>query len=233
MSNTLKNNSPEIIGHRGAAGLVFENTLAGFQKAFELRLSLIELDVWKTIDGESVVFHDALLDRLTPAKGLIAEQTVAELQQIKLNNGDPIPTLKEVIALAKDYPVTLIVEVKAENAFAKTLELLEAELPYSRFVLGSFYHQPIIQLKKAKPELRTAIMFEGVPVDFDEYLAKVNPEFVVASKDTANAYLAETVKLQNRKLLFYTVNSEPEYTMLLKYAPFGIISDFPDLFLKS
>ncbi len=53
-----------VIGHRGAAGLLPENTLAGFRKALELGVDTIELDIHITSDNEAVVYHDS---RLNPA----------------------------------------------------------------------------------------------------------------------------------------------------------------------
>jgi glycerophosphoryl diester phosphodiesterase len=46
-----------IEAHRGAGRLVFENTLKAFEKACELNLDGVELDVWKTLDNVPVVFH--------------------------------------------------------------------------------------------------------------------------------------------------------------------------------
>lgn len=221
-----------IIGHRGAAGLAFENTLASIRKAIDLGLSMIEFDVWKTTDNEIVVFHDSYLDRLTNGSGFIAEKSLPELQNLLLKNGATIPTLTEVLRLVKAYPVTIIVEVKAENAFSETFRILKEMLPFSRFILGSFYHRKVTELKQQNPELQTAIMLEGVLVDLDSYLQKINPDYVVASIDTQNEYLAETVKAQNRRLCFYTVNTEAEFQMALKHEPFGIITNYPDRFLK-
>ncbi len=47
-----------VIGHRGAAGLLPENTLAGFKKAMEIGVDTIELDIGLTSDNEAVVYHD-------------------------------------------------------------------------------------------------------------------------------------------------------------------------------
>ena len=117
-----------VIGHRGAAGLLPENTIAGFQKAIELGVDTIELDIRLTSDNEAVVYHDS---RLKPAitrdangkwvkeKHLIKELTLSEVQSYdvgKLNRwkgyakkypdqktaeGERIPTLSDVIQLVK------------------------------------------------------------------------------------------------------------------------------------
>ena len=46
---------PLIIAHRGASGIAPENTLAAFQKAVEMGVDRIEMDLRQTIDGEVVV----------------------------------------------------------------------------------------------------------------------------------------------------------------------------------
>lgn len=51
----------EIIGHRGAAGLAPENTLAAFRRACAIGVAGIELDVHLTADSVLVVHHDYAL----------------------------------------------------------------------------------------------------------------------------------------------------------------------------
>lgn len=53
---------PVVIGHRGAAGLEPENTLAGFKRAIDLGVDALELDVLLSADGELVVHHDFTLN---------------------------------------------------------------------------------------------------------------------------------------------------------------------------
>lgn len=53
---------PKVFGHRGCKGLAPENTLIGFQKAIDLGLDGIELDVHLTKDHEVVVYHDIKLN---------------------------------------------------------------------------------------------------------------------------------------------------------------------------
>jgi len=53
-----KTDKPFVIGHRGAAGLLPENTLAAFKRACEIGVDAVELDVLVSADGEMVVHHD-------------------------------------------------------------------------------------------------------------------------------------------------------------------------------
>ena len=84
----------DLQGHRGARGLMPENTLPAFAKALEIGVTTLELDTNITRDGVVVIAHDSVLNpelvRLpdgkwleTPAnKGLsIFSLTFAELRQ--------------------------------------------------------------------------------------------------------------------------------------------------------
>jgi glycerophosphoryl diester phosphodiesterase len=53
-----------VIGHRGAAGLAPENTLASFARACDVGVDAFELDVLVSADDKVVVYHDF---RLKPA----------------------------------------------------------------------------------------------------------------------------------------------------------------------
>lgn len=93
-----------ILGHRGASASAPENTLAAFQRAFELGADGIELDVTLTKDGAAVVLHDDRVDRTSNGKGLVSEMTLAEIQRLDAGSwfdakfrGEKFPTLEQVL----------------------------------------------------------------------------------------------------------------------------------------
>lgn len=51
----------DLQGHRGARGLLPENTIPSFRKALELGVSTLEIDVVISADGQVVVSHDPLI----------------------------------------------------------------------------------------------------------------------------------------------------------------------------
>jgi glycerophosphoryl diester phosphodiesterase len=120
---------PLLIGHRGAAGLVPENTMASFRDAVDRwAVDMIELDVRASADGHCVVIHDATVDRTTDGTGPVAGKTLAELRQLDAGHrfqdeggsypfrgqGLRIPTIEEVLEALPDTPLT--VEVKIGSA---------------------------------------------------------------------------------------------------------------------
>lgn len=58
----MQRQKPLVIGHRGAAGLAPENTLAAFSRAVSLGVDAVELDVLMTADDVLVVHHNFTLN---------------------------------------------------------------------------------------------------------------------------------------------------------------------------
>ena len=109
----------DVEGHRGAKGLVVENTLASFKAAFAAGVTGVELDVRLTADGQLAVWHDPVL---LPLKcqptgpdlvgAHVADLTMAQLRTIDVGSralpgfpgqrtspGARIATLGEVLSL--------------------------------------------------------------------------------------------------------------------------------------
>lgn len=125
----------DIQGHRGARGLMPENSLPAFQEALRLRVPTLELDLQITQDHELVVYHDPSLNtklcisddgrRLSNVSievlrydeladidcGRAVNSRFPEQQAIA---GTRIPRLDDVLRLARDanYPVRLSIEMK-------------------------------------------------------------------------------------------------------------------------
>src|SRR3954454_17807642 len=93
---------PEIVGHRGAAGLAPENTVPAFQRAYELGVRTLELDVRLTADGVPVVMHDANVHRTTNGSGRVCGMSLVEIQALDAGQrfGSParVPSLAEALA---------------------------------------------------------------------------------------------------------------------------------------
>ncbi|MCK4605545.1 MAG: glycerophosphodiester phosphodiesterase, partial [Deltaproteobacteria bacterium] len=69
-----------IIGHRGAAALEPENTLLSIERAMDIGVDAVEIDVHLSKDKELVVIHDATVDRTTNGTGPVSSYTVQEIK---------------------------------------------------------------------------------------------------------------------------------------------------------
>src|SRR5512145_356913 len=98
-SSVLLAGAFDLQGHRGARGLLPENTLPSFQKALEIGVDTIECDMAVTKDGVVVLYHDLWLNpditRGPDGKWLesrgpaIAELTFEELQKYDVGRIKP------------------------------------------------------------------------------------------------------------------------------------------------
>ena len=144
----------DVEGHRGAKGLVVENTLAGFAAAFDAGVTGVELDVRLTADGELVVWHDPVLLPLkcrSTGPELVGrrvdELTLAQLRTVDVGSralpgfpgqrtdpGARISTLREVLdhGLERAPHVWWTVELKVDprdpTEAARRDELLDGVL---------------------------------------------------------------------------------------------------------
>src|SRR5512140_1897675 len=86
----------QVIGHRGAAAHLPENTMPSFEAAIAAAAPGVECDVHVSRDGELMVIHDHTLDRTTAISGLIEETDSAAMRLAG------VPTLDEYLAVTKD-----------------------------------------------------------------------------------------------------------------------------------
>lgn len=90
----------DLQGHRGARGLAPENTLAGFERALEIGVTTLEMDVAVTADGVVVLSHDPALNPaiardatggwLRGRSPLIRTLTYEELKAFDVGRIDPV-----------------------------------------------------------------------------------------------------------------------------------------------
>jgi glycerophosphoryl diester phosphodiesterase len=127
---------PEIVSHRGAAGLAPPNTLMGIRRALEYDIDGIELDVRRSKDGTLLLFHDPLLDWATDRHGRIRDLPWAAIAEARIG-GEPIPSLAEALAVLADTDVTLYLEAKRVGYTDAILDLVEAYGLRDRLLLTS------------------------------------------------------------------------------------------------
>jgi len=148
-----------VIAHRGASADERENTLPAFERAIELGADYLEFDVQASRDGALVVFHDLVLDRLTPLHGSLHARSLAELRE------HAIPTLEEVLELAAGR-IGVMAELKRpwlyrrHDIVARTVRLLDDDA-----VVLSFSRRAILETRRLRPKLRTMQHVSvGVPI---------------------------------------------------------------------
>jgi glycerophosphoryl diester phosphodiesterase len=218
---------PLRIGHRGAAGHAPENTLQAIEAGIRLGADLVEIDVQRTRDGQLVVIHDKRVDRTTNGSGWVCEMTLAGLRALDAGEGGRIPTLAEVVELARGR-VGLMVELGAPGIAEEVVKTVSAHRFPGPLVYASFLHAELLAVRQAAPEASTLALCEGVPVSATTFAAEAMATHVGLSKESVSAELVTALHRGGCQVFVYTVNEPEDIARVRALGVEGIISDFPD-----
>ena len=154
----------KIIAHRGYSAKYPELTRLAFEKALELPIHGVECDVRLTRDGELVVVHDPIIDRVSDGTGRVSTATLARLRDHNFGTADhpqQVLTLPELLELVTAHPDKhLYIETKHPLRYGRILEeqvvrcLQHASLlddPRMHFI--SFSPAAIIRMRHIAPGL--------------------------------------------------------------------------------
>jgi glycerophosphoryl diester phosphodiesterase len=75
-----------VIAHRGASAYAPENTVPAFEKAWELGVVDVELDIQLSKDDEVILFHDTQLVEKTGHPGMVRDYDAADLLEMEIGS---------------------------------------------------------------------------------------------------------------------------------------------------
>jgi glycerophosphoryl diester phosphodiesterase len=150
---------PLRIGHRGAAALAPENTLAAFRAGHEAGVELIEFDVLDLRNGEIVVAHSDDLHEVSHglAHGSILDRSLAELRE----TCPDLPTLEDALAFFVDEApgVGVHVDLKSEGVVPGLAAALDRFGLQDRTFVSSFEAGALRRLGALAPRVRIGVSF--------------------------------------------------------------------------
>lgn len=218
-----------IIGHRGAAGERFENSLDGFHHALGLAIDGIEIDIREHGD-ELWVIHDHDLERLTGNAGLFENHP--DPAQLRLRNGEAVPSLREVLDLTWQR-VPLNIEIKALDRLELLLELL-AEYPdppsapgLPWILISSFDHQALKRLRELDCPWPLAPISSGVPLQVEAELDALAPWSWHFDNEYLDFDCIDALRARGVPSLVFTVNDPERARHLHGRGVAGIFTDLP------
>jgi glycerophosphoryl diester phosphodiesterase len=132
------------------------------RRAIEAAAHAAEVDVRTTKDGVLVCLHDPDVDRTTDGRGKVAGMTLAEVKKLDAGvkfaakfRGEPVPTLREVLAAARGKIGVMIDLKETGEEYAKKIaaEITQFGEP-ERAVIGVRSVEQAKQFKKLLPDAR-------------------------------------------------------------------------------
>jgi glycerophosphoryl diester phosphodiesterase len=231
-----------VIAHRGFSGDAPENTLAAFKKAIEVGSDMMEMDVHFSKDGQVVVIHDDHLERTTNGRGKVADHTLQELKKLDAGSwfgspfsGEQIPTLQEVLELAKG---NILVNIEIKNEYLgpytisdladRTLQEVQRKRMVKQVIFSSFDPSPLERVKERNFHARVALLYHNpwnIPQEItgDKPFSILNLRRSFLTKDKI-----AKIHEQGMKVNTYTVNSQKEMEQFIRWKIDGIFTNHPD-----
>ncbi|SFU38661.1 glycerophosphodiester phosphodiesterase [Alicyclobacillus macrosporangiidus] len=160
---------PLIMAHRGDPAHAPENTLPAFESAILLGADALEADVHWTRDGEIVVIHDDVVDRVSDGHGRVRDMTWSELRRLDFGyrftlDGRTFPyrgrgirmlTLRELLTRFPKARFNIEIKPKDPPSLAQFVrEVVECQAE-RRVLAASFHHRVLDRLRKIHRGLAT------------------------------------------------------------------------------
>lgn len=224
-----------IMGHRGAAGLAPENTLAAIERAIEEGADWVEVDVQETADGEVVVIHDSDFMKLAGVKLKVWEANQADLATIDIGSryapayaSERVPTLRQLLEVCRNR-IGVNIELKSyghgQRLEQRVVDVVEASNSQSNVILMSLERSVVKRLKELRPDWRVGLLLSVVVGDVSGFEA----DFLAVNARFVGSRFVEEVHRARKQVFAWTVNDQVSMSRMIGRGVDGLITDRPDL----
>ncbi len=225
----------EVIGHRGAAALRPENTMAAVLKAIEDGADWVEIDVQETADDVVIVAHDSDFMKLAGVPTKVWDATMEDVAEIDIGSwfgpeyaDERTPTLRDVLAAAKGK-AKVIIELKyyghdidLENRVAALVEEFDMQ---DDIATMSLKYPAVQKMKKLRPDWRAGVLAATAIGD----LSGLEGEFVAVNAAMATPGLVRSVQAAGKDIYVWTVNDPLQMSAMASMGVDGLITDRPGM----
>jgi glycerophosphoryl diester phosphodiesterase len=216
------------IGHRGARAYAPENTIKSFEKAIEIGVDAVELDIRKTSDNELVVIHDADIKRTTNGKGLVSELTLKEIKSFSAD-GEKIPTLDETLNFL-DKKVKVFIELKETGVEEQVLSIVRSKGLEKNVVIVSFLEDALKKVRELDSDIETGLIYakHRNPV---KAALDLKANYLLALYRFTHSANVQKAHENGLKMVVWTINNPEEVNEYFNKGVDGIASDKPDILM--
>ena len=154
---------PQIIAHQGSSLELPPNTVEAFQLALKQGADIIELDIWRTEDGEWVVVHDENLLKITGINKNVGELTLSEINSLdagygfyKNNYGDvalsnkkyQIPTLEKIFKIFPNEKINIEIKDPDLSGLSSFIDLINKYKAIDNILVVSSHYGVIKKFRR-------------------------------------------------------------------------------------
>ena len=199
-----------LIGHRGINGLAPANTIQAFQKALDLSLDMVEMDL-RMWNDTIVLTHDPITD--SPSAD--------------------VPTMEEVLKFL-DGRIKIYLDIKESSVLLHLCPLLlkifeEKVWKPEQIYIASFNHYDLLMVKNFLPNVQRGALMCATPVGTAQVIENASATFVVLDVNTITTMMIDDCIKKGLEIFVYTIENKStlKYCQQLGRNLDGIIIDYP------
>ena len=247
-----------VLAHRGFSGRFPENTMLAFEKAAELPIDGLEMDIYATRDDVLVISHDDSVARMTDGDGRIQTYTLAELQQLDAGynftpdngqtypfrgQGISIPTMEQVLARFSDLWINVDIKQHEPRVVSLFCDLIRRHNAAERLCVGSFANETVEQFRRQCPEVVTLATHSEIEalylwqkLHLSQFFQRGGHAMQIPPKkekwgltfDMITPRFIQAAHDHGMALHVWTINEPNEMGRLIASGVDGLITNFPD-----
>lgn len=219
----------KIIGHRGAAGIAIENTLESIAAALTHNIDAIEFDVRRTKDNQLVLLHDGDSRRISDINISVHKATLKELQELRLHNGEHIPSLDEALELI-GIQKPVIIDIKDHHISDLLLEAMDRHPKVDIRFTGRHYDE-MKKIHRARPNTIFFVQNHFSPIEVIQQARNLGATGISLNVWLLNPLTYFMARRYNLQLMVYTVNHALLVSFLMRLYPNILLcTNYPDKF---
>ncbi|MEE2708916.1 MAG: glycerophosphodiester phosphodiesterase [Gemmatimonadota bacterium] len=241
-----------VIAHRGGRGQWPESTMYAFQKAHDLGVDVLEMDIQATSDGFLVVMHDQTVDRTTDGQGRVSDLTLAEIQQLDAGynwtddagktypyrgQGITVPTFRSVVEAFQDTRMVVELKQTKQSIADRFLKILQEFDTVDHTLVASFTGDTINEVREVYPGIASfkpgdAMIFTALNlVRLSGAFQSTSQAFEIPAHmggmNIVDERYIRNAHKHNVKVHVWTINDVKEMQHLIDVGVDGIMTDYP------
>jgi glycerophosphoryl diester phosphodiesterase len=175
------------------------------------------------------------LERTTNGTGYVFDKSFSFLRTLDAGDGEKIPTLEEVLELVSGR-AGVNIELKGVNTASPVVDVIRQALRQNwdlkQFLVSSFIHHEIREVKRMDSRIRIGALFEEVPTDYAAFAEELAAYSVNTSIEFINREFVRDAHSRGLKVFIYTVNHPDDVKRMMSLEVDGVFSDYPDRVLS-
>ena len=246
---------PHIIAHQGASLELPPNTIEAFQLALDYGADIIELDIWRSMDGVWVVIHDGNLLRIAGVNKDITQMSFKEIQSLDAaynfsdssgnylyrNKGYRIPSLEEVLRKFSSEKINIEIKDHRKLGLSDLVELIKKYDMEQKTLFISSHYSVLKEFRKisknniatgaSKSDIKRMIYFGNLPwykIPFDAFQMPFYSK-KVEKYGLKNPKWIENMRSRGLEVHYWTIDNYKDIKKAFSIGASGVITNRPKL----